>query len=478
MSDPFTATELLGVLTVSGLLGMVGQGARAVAGLKKMSDAAEATEVSSADLFRASRLVISLIIGFIAGVAAALMLGIDKLLKFDAGNVQLLLGIAAAGYVGADFVEAFAKNLAKVEPVKVTGFGQPAPSSPHGPLGPLGPPAGEAPAPPTKAYELAGRMSTFGGPHDTGMSASEGLAILDDADLAAFNAYFLPEQPPGTSGLGRRLNPDAFYIACRWNYDVTPRRHLKAIKVQVTNPASGKTALAQPVDWGPHIATGRVTDLSPGIARNLGLETDNECRVLVPLPADAPSLPPPGAPRPPPGPIVVTEHLHVLRNESDIRRHFGDFSHSEAGGGRIVISDDWADENIVEVTIEELKHLVRNGRFECHKAIEMPLKAAFAEIGRRNLIDRILKWDGCWVPRHMGWDPDRSLSRHSWAIAFDINADWNGYGHEPKAKGERGSVVELVPIFESFGFAWGGFFRPDSLRDGMHFEFCKPAADA
>lgn len=113
MADPvqFSATELLGVLAVSGLLGMVGQGARTVAGLKKLNDLADSTRVSSADLFLASRLVVSMIIGFIAGVVAALSVGVDKLLHFNSDNIPLLMGIAAAGYIGADFIEAFTRKL-------------------------------------------------------------------------------------------------------------------------------------------------------------------------------------------------------------------------------------------------------------------------------------------------------------------------------------------------------------------------------
>jgi hypothetical protein len=49
-------------------------------------------------------------IGFIAGIVAALSLGITKLLKTP-DDLQLLLGIASAGYAGTDFVEAFASRL-------------------------------------------------------------------------------------------------------------------------------------------------------------------------------------------------------------------------------------------------------------------------------------------------------------------------------------------------------------------------------
>ena len=38
---------------------------------------------------------------------------------------------------------------------------------------------------------------------------------------------------------------------------------------------------AQPVDWGPHISTGRVADLSPGLAKALGLQTDDVVRITI-----------------------------------------------------------------------------------------------------------------------------------------------------------------------------------------------------
>ena len=53
-------------------------------------------------------------------------------------------------------------------------------------------------------------MSTFGGPHDLGMAADKDLALFTKADLhdPKYAYLFLPAPPPGTSGLGRRLNPD------------------------------------------------------------------------------------------------------------------------------------------------------------------------------------------------------------------------------------------------------------------------------
>src|SRR5258705_9805061 len=96
-----------------------------------------------------------------------------------------------------------------------------------------------------------GKMSTFGGPDDTGVTSSEGLALFDAADVAANPDLFLPAQPPDTTGVARRLNPQAKYLACRWDFSVTPKNFLKRITVKVSNPANGKSEDARPADFGP-----------------------------------------------------------------------------------------------------------------------------------------------------------------------------------------------------------------------------------
>lgn len=131
---------------------------------------------------------------------------------------------------------------------------------------------------------FAGRMSTFGGPNDNGVGADEGLALMGETDVPRFPGLFLPQQPPNTTGVARRLNPDAYYIACRWDYGVTPQAFLKSVKVRVTNPANGKSEDAQPVDWGPNASTNRIADLSPKLAQDLGLNTDFPCTVEIPAP--------------------------------------------------------------------------------------------------------------------------------------------------------------------------------------------------
>ena len=102
---------VLQALLLGGLMGMVGQGIRAIAGLKKLSDDAQSKGVSSQDLFITSRLVFSLLVGFIAGIIAAISIGLNKLIEIDLGNLSTLLGIAAAGYAGTDFIEAMAPTI-------------------------------------------------------------------------------------------------------------------------------------------------------------------------------------------------------------------------------------------------------------------------------------------------------------------------------------------------------------------------------
>lgn len=137
------------------------------------------------------------------------------------------------------------------------------------------PPSGEP------LFYAKGPCSWFGGPKDTGVSPSEGLAMYSSIDQAPW--LFLPIQPSGTTGLARRLNPAVPFIACRWDYEVTPKNMLRQGLAMVrANGISLKTFIG---DWGPHEDTGRVADLSKVLMDNLGLETDDEVEVFFPYEA-------------------------------------------------------------------------------------------------------------------------------------------------------------------------------------------------
>ncbi len=145
-------------------------------------------------------------------------------------------------------------------------------------------PQPEPPAQPdaVPVLEARGRVSHFGGPEDLGVSASEGLAFLYNEDDAP---WLFGEQPSGTTGLARRLDPNVPYIAMRWDYDVYPKAMLASMDYAalVTAPKTGRSFLAWPSDWGPHVDTGRIADISPGLMDALGIQTDDEVEVIFPF---------------------------------------------------------------------------------------------------------------------------------------------------------------------------------------------------
>jgi putative chitinase len=94
------AAQTLTFVALGALLGAVGQGARAVVGLKKEILNARATQRTVDQWFDGRELLISFVLGAVAGVLAAIWqyapdVRITK---------NLLLGFAAAGYAGADFI--------------------------------------------------------------------------------------------------------------------------------------------------------------------------------------------------------------------------------------------------------------------------------------------------------------------------------------------------------------------------------------
>jgi N-acetylmuramoyl-L-alanine amidase len=127
---------------------------------------------------------------------------------------------------------------------------------------------------------LQGKVSWFGGPDDMGVSPDEGLAFIYDVEQAPH--LFLDYQPSGTTGLARRLNPDQPYIACRWDYDIHPKESLLQNMALVRSLRTGRFTKAFPADWGPHIDTDRVADISPGLMAMLGIDTDDEVEVIYP----------------------------------------------------------------------------------------------------------------------------------------------------------------------------------------------------
>lgn len=133
------------------------------------------------------------------------------------------------------------------------------------------------------------------------------------------------------------------------------------------------------------------------------------------------------------------------------------FTYTSRGDGTIAIHGDWVQRNIVTVQIP------RMGTTRCHREMVPQLYAALQEIIDEGLYDHLRpeQFGGCWVPRHILWNPSRGLSMHSWGLAIDFNVQDNWYGDEPQMD------PRIVQIFKKWGFEWGGDW---STPDGMHFE--------
>jgi hypothetical protein len=133
----------------------------------------------------------------------------------------------------------------------------------------------------------------------------------------------------------------------------------------------------------------------------------------------------------------------------------GIFNYTVLTGGHIAPEASWVAAHIVTRTVPIL------GPVTCNRAIFPQLEGALNEIIGRGLADAIHpgEYAGCYYPRFIAGTT--RLSNHSFGLALDLNVPGN----------QRGTVGEMnrdvVQIFESWGFTWGGHWR---YTDPMHFE--------
>ncbi|KQZ27025.1 M15 family metallopeptidase [Duganella sp. Root1480D1] len=158
----------------------------------------------------------------------------------------------------------------------------------------------------------------------------------------------------------------------------------------------------------------------------------------------------------------------------DLRTVFGMFDAKELANGYISIDPAWVKQNIAS-----FQHPVLQGigvkSVELHQHAIPYFEAVFNEIAADPALQNCIRTcAGTFVPRHVGFNPSKDYSSHSWGIAIDLNSQWNSYHKPPAPQGAIGSVRELVPVFAKHGFAWGGHFSGTSI-DGMHFELALTA---
>ncbi len=156
----------------------------------------------------------------------------------------------------------------------------------------------------------------------------------------------------------------------------------------------------------------------------------------------------------------------MVRSREWVESTFGRFAWRDKPEkrGAIEILGEWERRNIVSIAPP---FELRDGRgrpvsvLRCHRLIAPPLTRFLTDLHRRNLCHLINTFNGCFEPRHMGWNPRRPLSRHTWGIAVDVNARLFPYGSRAR-QDER-----LIAAFARQGFTWGGKWR---TPDPMHFE--------
>jgi hypothetical protein len=134
---------------------------------------------------------------------------------------------------------------------------------------------------------------------------------------------------------------------------------------------------------------------------------------------------------------------------------FGAFSYRYFPDGTIQPDNRWVSENIVTARVPVF------GRVTCHRLMIPQLRGALADVEAAGLAGSLHTYDGCYVPRFIERNPDRSISLHTWGIAIDMDASTN-------YRGIKGTMdPKIVEIFKRWGFRWGGDW---SYSDPMHFE--------
>jgi hypothetical protein len=150
----------------------------------------------------------------------------------------------------------------------------------------------------------------------------------------------------------------------------------------------------------------------------------------------------------------------AVLSTSSVTDVVGTFSYTPHADGRVTPDPAWVQRYIRTEQVPIL------GAVTCNKGMLPQLRGALTEVVQRGLADKIHRnmYGGCYYPRYIAYDPAKGLSLHTWGIAIDLNV----------AENQRGTVGQMdrqvVQIFKSWGFAWGGDW---SYTDPMHFEMAQ-----
>ncbi|ARN19946.1 M15 family metallopeptidase [Piscinibacter gummiphilus] len=210
--------------------------------------------------------------------------------------------------------------------------------------------------------------------------------------------------------------------------------------------------------------------LTPAEGVLTGPQIERLLRGTAPAPVQPPA---PAAPSGRGATPVRSDGTIAPLKEQEIRDIYGDIATVPgASTGFVKVVADGkpgGPQRVLEPLVVPASMAARFQGLRVHHLARPHLENVLNDIDQAGLSAQILTCDGAVVERHIGRDPVKRLSSHTWGIAIDINAAQNGQGSTPAPKGTHGSVVDLVPFFTKHGFAWGGHFR-NGGSDGMHFE--------
>jgi hypothetical protein len=136
----------------------------------------------------------------------------------------------------------------------------------------------------------------------------------------------------------------------------------------------------------------------------------------------------------------------------------GTFNYTANGNGTVNPDPSWVASHIRT----EVMPII--GRVTGNKVMLPQLLGALNQVVKEGRSKSIYQYGGCYVPRFIAGT--HTLSFHSFGTAIDLNV----------ADNQRGTVGKMdrnvVRIFKSWGFAWGGDW---SYTDPMHFELASLA---
>jgi hypothetical protein len=142
-----------------------------------------------------------------------------------------------------------------------------------------------------------------------------------------------------------------------------------------------------------------------------------------------------------------------------VKEVFGEFAATpQSDPAFLTIQPSWVERNIVTTEVPLL------GTITCHRKLIPMVEGALEEILASGLTSEIKVYSGCWASRTVSRSPTAPPSFHAYGAAIDINAPQNPYGAKPTMN------PDVVRIFGSWGFNWGGDFL---IPDGHHFEWWK-----